>query len=58
VNLDKSREIKQLKDEFSDLINEAKDEQAAEQKKSAPPDPTLPPPATIVPPSTPPGGLP
>jgi hypothetical protein len=44
LNLDKSREIKQLKDEFSDLINEARDLKAAEEKKAAPaPAPTAPP---------------
>jgi tetratricopeptide (TPR) repeat protein len=30
--LDKSRELKQLRDEFADLINEAREEQAAEEK--------------------------
>ena len=37
--LDKSRELKQLRDEFADLINEARDEKAAEEaagKKDAP----------------------
>jgi tetratricopeptide (TPR) repeat protein len=60
INLDKSREIKQLKDEFSDLINEAKDEQRAEEEKArkSTPDATMPPPATIVPPDSTPGGLP
>ena len=44
LNLDKSREIKQLKDEFSDLIDEARDQKAAEEKKAAPaPAPTAPP---------------
>ncbi len=37
LNLDKSREIKQLKDEFADLIREAREEQAAEQQKKEPP---------------------
>lgn len=36
LNLDKSREIKQLKDEFADLIREAREEQAAEKKPAAP----------------------
>jgi len=54
VNLDKSREIKQLKDEFADLINEAKDDQRAEEerakKKQQPPAPTpTPPPAGDLP---------
>jgi hypothetical protein len=52
LNLDKSREIKQLKDEFADLIREARDEQEAEKPKPkpAPDENALPPPVT--------GGLP
>jgi tetratricopeptide (TPR) repeat protein len=57
LNLDKSREIKQLKDEFSDLINEAKDEQRAEEekaKKQGTPPSTMPPPVGTTPTPTPP----
>ncbi|MBZ0232312.1 MAG: tetratricopeptide repeat protein [Deltaproteobacteria bacterium] len=53
INLDKSREIKQLKDEFADLINEAQEEQRAEEeraKKQTQPAPTpTPPPAGDLP---------
>lgn len=63
--LDKSRELKQLKDEFADLINEARDEAAAEgaakgDGKVAPdPTPATPPDPTLTPTPTPePGGLP
>ncbi len=48
LNLDKSREIKQLKDEFADLIREVRDEKEVEAKKLVPtptPAPLEPPPA-------------
>jgi tetratricopeptide (TPR) repeat protein len=32
--LDKSRELKQLRDEFADLVNEAREEKAAEEEKA------------------------
>jgi len=48
LNLDKSREIKQLKDEFADLIREARDEQAVEKKPAPAP----------TPPAAPEGGAP
>ncbi|HUQ08586.1 MAG TPA: tetratricopeptide repeat protein [Kofleriaceae bacterium] len=51
INLDKSREIKQLKDEFSDLIDEAKEEQRLEEERAKK---AQQPPAPIVPPGTPP----
>jgi hypothetical protein len=64
INLDKSREIKQLKDEFSDLIDEAKEEQRLEEERAKklqqPPAPIVPPgtpPAATTPPATS-GGLP
>lgn len=61
--LDKSRELKQLRDEFADLINEARAEQEAEQQGegggaatpgtpgTTPPasDPTAPPPTSVPP---------
>ena len=63
--LDKSRELKQLKDEFADLIDEARDEAAAEDaaqpKKDAPgsPTPESPTPTPGTTPTAPPadGGL-
>lgn len=45
LNLDKSREIKQLKDEFADLIEEARAEQSP-PPKPAPTEPDMPPPVT------------
>lgn len=53
--LDKSRELKQLRDEFADLVNEAREEQAAEEKDKGSQPPAPAPGSSTAPPTTAPG---
>jgi hypothetical protein len=59
LNLEKSRELKQLKDEFADLIREAQDEDAPAPPATEPAPSDLPVPEPTPPdPSAPTGGTP
>ncbi len=49
LNLDKAREVKQLKDEFADLLREAKDEKADEEERGKAPTAPPAPPAEDLP---------